>query len=287
MNHDMLCRMKVAIQGQAGSFHYIPAVEFFGKDVDIIACKTFKEVFEALESGQAERAIVGLENSLYGSINQSYDLLTQYRPYMIGESYVHVRFSLFTNPQFELKDVTSVFSQAPALAECRHYLAKHLPGVEQLEWNDTAASAEHVANNPDQPWGAICSYEAGQLHGLKEVASGIEDNTHNYTRFAVLSKTDISSKDADKTSIILKTSHQPGALARALTVFADAEINLSKLESRPIPGPSWQYIFYVDFEAAYDSKESISCLEQLRKQGNQVTILGSYKRGTLPNSATN
>ena len=274
--------MKIAIQGIAGSFHHAAAETLLSKEINLVPCQSFRQVFEAVSFTDIDRGLAAIENSLYGSINETYDLLQKYDNWIVGEVYEHVSFGLFSIPGAKLDDISDVYSQSPALAECREYLAKEVSWASQHEVYDTAAAAQLVADAGSNKKAAIASYKAAQLYGLVPVADHIEDNKHNYTRFILLSKHRVKLLDANKSSIILQTDHTSGALHKALGMFAKADINLSKIESRPIPDATWNYTFYIDYEAAIESPESVAVIEQLEQAGYTVTQLGSYQKANLP-----
>jgi len=271
--------MKVAIQGQENSFHSIAARKLFGDDADLIYCDTFKETFLALKNNKADRCVVAIENSLYGSINDVYDLLLKYRFWISAEVYEQISFYLFGTEQSSLSKITDVYSQSFALGETTDYFEANLPKANLHEYFDTAASAEMVAkeNNPNKA--SIASKSAGEALGLKILASNIETHHHNYTRFLALSKTEEPDSESNKTSITFRTSDTPGSLHAALGCFAKQQINLTKLESRPIVGEAWQYMYYVDYDSGVHSAKSEAALTELKKYATDIRILGSYKAG--------
>lgn len=268
--------MKVAIQGIAGSFHYEAAQKLLGTDIELVHCKTFQEVFAAVKEGKADRGVVAVENNLYGSINAVYRLLARSSVWVSGEVFLHIQQYLISATDRELSSIQRVLSQAPALAQCELWLEAHLPHAHLEETHDTAESVRSVVSQSDKPFAAIASKQAAELYGGKILAGPINDEPHNYTRFFLLTNEQEAVPHADKTSIILETGHQPGALYQALGAFADAGINLSKLDSHPIAGDSRRYAFYIDFEAGLDEQFNHPVLDTLRGQGCTVTILGSY-----------
>jgi prephenate dehydratase len=273
--------MKVAIQGQVGSYHHVAAQKFYGNDTTIVPCVSFREVFEMLASGHVDTAIVALENSLYGSLNETYDYLLDFKPTIIGEVYLHIQFNLFAVPGTNIEQITDVYSHPAALGECKEYLHDHLPWARTNEYHDTAAAAEYIAQEKNSSKAAIASKAAGELHDLEPIAEEIDDNKHNYTRFAVLSMQQKTIMDANKTSIILHTAHKPGALYAVLGIFKKHNANLTKIESRPLAGRDWNYVFYLDFECA-DSDVRRAIIEELHTQDQSCTILGSYLSGEMP-----
>lgn len=267
--------MKIAIQGQAGSFHAAAAQNWLGQAPDLVPCQTFKDVFEAVKSGQAEAGVVAMENSLYGSITEVYDLFERYGFPIIGEVHLPVHHQLIGFAGASLTDITHVYSQLPALAQCDNYLIDTLPNAERVEYHDTAQSVEYIKSHGDKHYAAIASAAAAELYNMAIIDQNIEDHSENYTRFLVVQPNATPPADANRTSLVLSTSHQPGALAQVLTEFANANINLSKLQSRPIIGSPWKYQFYLVVESAGQPLHAV--IDKVRNYGNTVKILGEYK----------
>ncbi|MEO5627413.1 MAG: prephenate dehydratase [Candidatus Saccharimonadales bacterium] len=268
---------KVAIQGEEASFHGIAAHQFFGNAIELVYCDTFSDTFAAVENGVADYAVCAIENSLFGSINQTYDLLVNYDFSIVGEVYLRIKQCLVTVPGASLSDITEVYSHPVALAQCGDYLDANLPNAKRLEYRDTAASIAQVKALQKKSVAGIGSQEAAEIYGMQVLAEEIETNQQNYTRFIVLESKPRVVSDADKTSLIVKTAHHPGALYDALGAFAKHGINLSKLQSRPIIGKAWHYIFYVDIEESAQHPNFELAIKELGQQDCQVTILGSYK----------
>lgn len=271
--------LKVAIQGQAASFHDIAARKFLGNDLEIVACDTFAQTFEALASGKSDRAVVAIENSLFGSINEVYDLLLAKKFWISGEIFLRISQCLIGLPGAKLSNLKEVHSHPVALAQCEDFLDQKLPNAERFEHHDTAGSVEMIKKLGDKTKAAIASAEAAKLHGLKILSEEIETNQQNYTRFVVLDKKHVETKSADKTSLVLVTGHKPGALYSALGSFAGRNMNLTKLQSRPVIGQAWHYMFYLDVSEGAHTKSFKEVITELRAEDCEVTILGSYKAG--------
>lgn len=269
--------MKVAIQGIAGSFHHEAAIKMLGPDIDLLPCHTFQQVFEAVKSGAVERGVVAIENSLHGSINAVYRLLSRNSVWVCGETTLHINQYLIAAEKLPLENIQTVLSQGPALAQCELWLEANMPHARLEETHDTAQSVQMVKNRGSEPLAAIAGKQAAELYGGAIIAGPINDDRHNYTRFFLLGKDKNHIAGATKTSIILETNHQPGALYDALGAFAKAGINLSKLDSHPIANDQKHYAFYVDFEAGLDDKLEHEIIDVLRGQGCSITVLGSYK----------
>ncbi len=273
----------IAIQGDVASFHDIAAKDFFGESSRAY-CDTFADTFAALADGRADNAVVAIENSLFGSINEVYDLLLKHSFSIIGEVYLRIDQCLIGLPGTKLEDVTTVYSHPVALAQCEAFLDENVPQALRSEYHDTAAAVKLVKEQGDAHAVAIAGKEAAELYGMEVLAENIETNKENYTRFVALSRTaPVVSGEESKTSLVLTTSHQPGALYQALGTFAKRSMNLSKLQSRPIIGKAWHYMFYVDVGGAATEPAFQEALVELKEQGCEVTLLGSYKSGLTPN----
>lgn len=269
--------MKIAIQGISGSFHHEAALKMYGSGIELSYCDNFQKVFEAVVSNKADRGVVAIENSLHGSINAVYRLLARNPLWVDGDTTLHIRQYLIAASKLPLESIQIVMSQAPAIAQCELWLDNNLPQARIEETHDTAESVKFVVEHAGEPLAAIAGKQAAETHGGTVIAGPINDDKHNYTRFVSLSRDKKYLKDATKTSIILETSHQPAALYHALGAFADAGINLSKLDSHPIANDQKHYSFYIDFEAALNQKLEHDVFDTLRGQGCKITVLGSYK----------
>lgn len=271
--------MTVAIQGDRASFHDIAAAQFFGDESARVFCDTFPDTFAALASDQADYALCAIENSLYGSINTVYDLLSSHHFSIVGEVYLRIEQCLIGTPHSTVDQVTEVYSHPVALAQCEEYLDSTLAQAKRMEYHDTAASVELVASTNNPSVAAIAGREAAALYGMKILAPSIETHSENYTRFVVLAKQSDSSPSANKTSLMITTDHTPGALYTALGCFGRRGINLTKLQSRPRPGAVWKYVFYADVAVGGQDTPCVEALAEMRTLGCQVTVLGSYRSG--------
>jgi prephenate dehydratase len=271
--------MKIVIQGAEASFHHIAANHYYGltddQTNDFVYADTFAAVFATLAANAADTAVVAIENSLYGSITSVYDLLQKYRFPIVGEVVEHIHQNLITFPDTKPADVRRIYSHPVALAQCAHYLAENFPEAEIIEHHDTAAAVEYIKMSGDHSSAAIAGSVAAKVHGMFILKAGIQDEPLNFTRFLVIDPHGSQRTDADKASIIITTSHEPGALHRALGVFADVGSNLTKLQSRPISGKVWKYQFYIDLEITPAALQI--AIELLALQECDVINLGSYK----------
>lgn len=273
--------MKVAIQGYAASFHSIAANRIFGDGTELVFCSTFREVFEQLAAGHVDYAVVATENSLYGSINEVYDLLLKHDLNIIGETYEEIGLHLLGLPGAELSNITDVYSQAPALGEAASFLDETLPKAERHEHADTALAAQAVRDWGVKTNAAIASQAAAKTYGLEVLAKNIETHPHNYTRFIALSLQPAVTDKTDKTSLVFRTPDKPGALYNVLGIFAKHNVNLTKLESRPIVGSAWNYMYYVDIETSTSSVVGKKVMDELPSVATDIRVLGSYKSGSV------
>lgn len=267
--------MKIAIQGLESSFHALAARQLFGEDSELMYCRNFNTVFETLASNQADQAVVAIENSLYGSINEVYDLLLKYNFWITHEAYEQINLQLLGPPGARLNAITDVYSQAPALAEAEAFLNSNLPNAEHHQHQDTALAAKEVAQWGDPKKAAIASMVAAQQYGLEILASNIETHPQNYTRFIALQAERSVNSQANKFTLTFRTKDAPGSLHAALGVFADHKANLTKIESRPIVGAAWQYMYYVDCSTT--AIEPI--MTDLPQHASHIRLLGAYRAG--------
>ncbi len=272
----------ISIQGEQASFHDIAANKFFNTESQRIFCQTFADTFKTLGEDSADYAVCAVENSLFGSINEVYDLLLKYRFSIVGEVYLRIEQCLVGLPGSQLSEISEVHSHPVALAQCEQYLDTQLPDTERLESHDTAGSVAMVAKLANPAIAAIAGKEAAELYNLEVLAHSIETNKQNYTRFIVLGQSSEPVIDANKTSLVLRTDHTPGALYAVLGSFAKRSINLTKLQSRPIIGKAWHYMFYLDVDAGIQDKRLQDAMTELSDQKCEATVIGSYVAGTMP-----
>lgn len=267
---------RVAFQGEPGAYGEIAALDYFPK-AKLLPAKSFQTVFETLESGKANFAVVPIENSIEGSINETYDLLLKTSTVVYGEIYQRIRHCLIANPGTSNSEITAAYSHPQALAQCRAYLQKK--GLEPIPTYDTAGAVKLVKQEKMMQAAAIASKRAANLYGMRILEESIEDKKNNYTRFLILSKAQSKPTGHDGTSIIFSVRHTPGALYDILKEFAKRRINLTKIESRPTKEVPWEYNFYVDFEGHSHDKEIRELIKAVKKKTLFIKILGSYKKG--------
>ena len=273
-------KTRVAFQGELGSYSEFVAHEYFDSNIDLVPKTTFADVFSAVKNEEVDRGVIPIENSLTGSIHENYDLFLEHDIVITGEIKLRVVHNLMVKPGTCLSDVRRVYSHPQALSQCKDFLSG-IDNVELFSVYDTAGAARRIKESGKKEDAAIASEQAAFDYGLEIIKSGIESNHMNFTRFLVLSKELDEVADDSKTSIVFSTKNIPGALFKSLSVFALRDIDLYKIESRPIPGSPWEYLFYLDFDGDIRqdvSKKAILHLEEIAKF---LKFLGSYKKGDV------
>ena len=274
-----MMNQKISIQGFEGSFHQVAAQQFFGKDVEIICCATFREVVKiAADKNKSDGGVMAIENSLAGSILPNYNLLQKSHLKIVGEIYLQIKQNLLVNPGVQLGDISEVHSHPMALLQCTDYLEKY--NWKLIETEDTALSAKHIHQHRSKHVAAVASKLAAQLYQLDIIAPNIHTLKNNYTRFLVL-ETPESAKDingANKASVNFQTDHSKGSLAKVLTKISDGDINLSKLQSLPIPGSDWKYSFHADLEFS-NLEQFNKVIKDIQPITEALRIYGVYKKG--------
>lgn len=269
----------VSIQGYEGSFHQMAARQYFGNDVAILPCATFREVVKlATDSTKSNGGIMAIENSIAGSILPNYNLIQHANLQITGEVYLHISQNLMVNKGIDLTDIREVHTHPMALLQCIQFLEKY--NWKLVETDDTALSAKHIHQHHSRHIAAIAGKLAADLYNLDIIAPDIQTQQNNYTRFLVLQTTGNfeQAKDANKASVTFCTDHSKGSLAKVLAVIAEDDINLSKLQSMPIPDSAWQYMFYADMEFEnYTRFEKV--IELMKSKTQSLKILGIYKNG--------
>jgi len=264
----------VSFQGEHGAYSELAAQFLFGESIQTKPCKTLKQVLRSVEDGSVEFGVLPAENSLEGSVNQTYDLLLQTSLKICAEVKLRVSHCLLALPGSELGDIRAVYSHPQALAQCSAFLESLQIVGEPIY--DIAGSAKLIREKNMRESAAIASERAAALYGLEILRRGIEDFPENLTRFLVISENEAARTGRDKTSIVFGTKHSPGSLHRALSELATRGINLTKIESRPIRGTPWEYHFFVDFEGHRTDPTCSDALKALEKSTIFLKILGSY-----------
>lgn len=268
--------MQVAIQGELGSFSHEAAGKVFS-EATILPCTLSADVFRALSQKEVDAAVIPIENSLAGSVVEHYDLLLDNDVAIESESLLRIRHNLIVVPGSSLERVQSVYSHPVALAQCRRFFEQH-PEVEAIPFYDTAGSVKQLMELRDRSTAAIASARAAECYGGEILAADIEDNAENYTRFFVIRRRDdvLRNPNADKVSLAFTVENRPGTLVAALEVFASQGTNLTKIESRPVQGKPWQYVFYVDYQLSTQIRADIA-FDLLRQHCSMVKELGRYQ----------
>jgi prephenate dehydratase len=265
--------VRLAYQGEPGAYSEAAALLYGGADVERLACKSFDEVFSAVVDHRATHGIVPLENSIGGTIHRNYDLLLDHELSITGEVELDVVHCLLALPGTKLDEVNLVYSHPQALAQCERYLRDLDVKVEAIY--DTAGGAKLVADKREPSTAALASVRAAEVFGLEILQEAVQDYDYNITRFAIVGGS--QPKNGDKTTIVFALPSTPGALFKSLSVFALRDINLTKLESRPIPGRPWEYIFYLELAARRDDLACARALTHLAEFAKWTRVLGTYK----------
>jgi prephenate dehydratase len=272
---------KVTIQGYEGSFHQVAARQFFGKNVEVIPCATFKEVVQIGEDAkQSDGAVMAMENSIAGSILPNYNLLQKSKLQVIGEVYLSISQNLLVYPGVKLEEIKEVHSHPMAILQCLDYLEDQ--AWKLVESEDTALSAKQIRQHKRKNIAAIASKLAAQLYDLDVITPDIHTLKNNITRFLIMvpAKQKMEIADADKASIYFQTDHSKGILSKVLAKIAKGGANLSKLQSMPIPGSTFKYGFYADIE--FEQKKQLDhLLTELKLMTNSFKVFGIYKKGKV------
>lgn len=272
--------MTVAYQGERGAFSESAARRLLGATIQARPCRTFEAMFAAVRDGEADCCVAPIENSLAGSIHRNYDLLLDSGLTIRGETNLRIVHSLIAPPDVPLAHVRRVYSHPVALAQCTRFLAAN-PDIEAEAVHDTAGAVRMIMERGRQDEAAIASSDAAAIYGATVVVGGIEDHPQNFTRFLLLASPDraLTPKETGerwKTSIVFRVPNRPGGLFRALGAFAIHEIDLTKIESRPVEGRPWEYSFHLDLIGRQDDPKVAQALENLRTMAETVTVFGSY-----------
>ncbi len=271
---------KVAFQGVRGAYSESAIYSFFGPETETLSCSSLRDMFEGVESGQADAALLPVENALIGSMPQAYELLMERDLRIQAEVILRIRHTLMATPGTKLEDLRRVRSTAQSLNQCEKFIEAN--NLERLSSFDTASSARDLAANPEKDLGVIASQLAAEIYKLDVLQKEIEDAPFNYTRFFLLGNEDPPRAQRSKTSLIFAARHLPGSLYSCLSEFAERNINLTKLESRPRRNRPWQYLFYLDFEGHWQDERSEAALLGLLRKAGFVKMLGSYPAATTP-----
>ena len=267
---------KIAIQGVHGCFHEQAARLYYGNDIDVLECLSFEDLFTGLSEKKANGAVMAIENTVAGGLLPNYSLLHKYGKPVVGEVFLRIQQNLMAMPGQTIADIREVHSHYMAIAQTREFF-KQYPHIKLIESEDTAKSAAEIAREGRMNTGAIASALAADLFGLEILQEGIETHKQNFTRFLVLDdQVQLKPEEINKASICFTLSHQTGKLSQVLSIFSFYDLNLTKIQSLPIPGREWQYFFYVDlkFDRYERYREAIRAVTPLTQD---ITVMGEYK----------
>lgn len=271
--------MRIAFQGEAGAYSEAAALKF-SAGAETMACPAFEDVFQAVEGGRAACGVLPIENSIGGTIHRNYDLLVQHELKIVGEVELQVIHSLCALPGTRIEDVKQIYSHPQALAQCDRFL-RSLPGIEIIATYDTAGSAKIIRDRNLPTTAAVASERAAEIFGLDVLKRSIQDHADNVTRFLVVTRSAAAAevmgkKDANKTTVVFTLPNTPGSLFKALSVFALRDIDVTKVESRPIPGRPWEYLFYLDLAVGSHEFRCARALMHLAEFAPSMKSFGSY-----------
>lgn len=281
----MAKRIRAAFQGERGAFSEQAARQLLGDRVGFLPCQRFEDVFRNLAKGEADAAVVPIENTLHGSVHENYDHLLHHDLPIVGETQVRIVHNLIAPPGIPFRRIRRVYSHPVALNQCLRFFADH-PSIEREAYYDTAGSVKRVMEERAPDAAAIASDRAAEIYGAEILRRSIEDDRQNYTRFFLLRRPgDVPKrrgalgKTAWKTSLVFSVRNAPGALFRSLAVFALRDVSLAKIESRPLRGKPWEYLFYLDFIGNVEDAAVSNALGHLRELADSVRVLGCYPQG--------
>ena len=275
--------MKIAFQGEPGAYSEQAVFNYYG-EVETLPCESFDVMFDSVVLGKSDLALAPIENSLAGSIHQNYDLLLYHDLHIVGEYLLRVQHCLIANPGVKKEDVRKAISHPQALGQCAAYLRSH--GIKPEQVYDTAGSVKLLKESGARDVAAIASKRAAEIYEMQILEEGIEDNQENYTRFLAVGREAIvpaalsgsKGEGEAKTSIVFTLKNVPGSLFKAMSVFALRDIDLTKIESRPLQGKPWEYLFYIDFIGSTENETVRRALDHLGEYAVMLRILGSYPR---------
>ena len=283
--------MRVAFQGELGAFSQQAARQLLGEEIEVVPCQRFDEMFQAVSAGKADAAAVPIENTLHGSVHENYDHLLHFELPIVGETNVRIVHNLIAMPGVPFKAIKKVYSHPVAINQCLKFFAAH-PEMERTPFYDTAGSVKMLAEEKRSDAAAIASSVAAEIYGAHILRKSIEDDRQNFTRFFLLRRPGkpkgamaraetarMSAAKEWKTSVVFTTRNSSGALFRAMSAFALRDLSLAKIESRPLRGKPWEYLFYLDFLGKADDEKSKRALAHLGEIADFLRVLGSYPKG--------
>ena len=268
---------KISFQGEHGAYSETSARRFFKNDIEAVPCRTFHDALNETESGHSDYAVLPVENSIEGSVGQSFDAILLSNLHAVGEIYLEIHHCLISNGKID--EINTVYSHPQALGQCSDFIQKN--SLNTVPTYDTAGSVKIIKDLNEKNIAAIASKNAAEIYNMSIIQEEIENEPDNVTRFLIFSKQQTESTTNDKTSIIFSINHEPGTLYEIIKEFSNNNINLTKIESRPKKETSWEYNFYVDFEGHRNNPKILELLDELKDETLFMKVLGSYKTGEL------
>ena len=267
--------VRVVFQGTEGAYGQAAMKAYFGNDCNCFHVRTFRDAMEAIEEGAADYAVLPIENSTAGAVNEVYDLLVEFENYIVGETFLPITHTLAGLPGAKLSDIERVYSKAEALMQTARFLDEH-PDWQQISVANTAVAAKKILEDADARQAAVCSAYAAEVYGLEILDDNINNENNNTTRFIVVTNQKVFSRTAEKISICFEVPHESGSLYHLLSHFIYNDLNMTKIESRPIEGRNWEYRFFIDFEGNLAEPAVKNAIRGLREESRNLRILGNY-----------
>ena len=275
VNDFVVPNARIVFQGVEGAYSQQAMMEYFGNACDSFHVETWKDAMEAIQNGEADYAVLPIENSTAGIVSENYDLLVEYDNYIVGEQVIQIKHALLGIPDAKLDDITTVYSHPQALMQCSDFLYEH-SDWEKISLKNTAVSAKKVMEEKDKTHAAIASTLTAELYGLKVLDDTIANTQNNATRFIIVTNKKICSKNANNVSVCFEVAHESGSLYHMLSHFIYNNINMTNIQSRPIKGKNWEYRFFVDFEGRLEDTGVINALRGIKEEATSMKILGTY-----------
>nr|WP_296267478.1 prephenate dehydratase [uncultured Merdimonas sp.] len=266
---------RIVFPGTEGAYSQAATRHYFGEECNCFYVQTFREAMEAIEEGAADFAVLPIENSTAGAVDEMYDLLVEFENFIVGETIIPIEHTLAGLPGTELSDIRRVYSKGVALMQASRFLSEHRDW-QQISVANTAIAAQKILEDQDKSQAAVCSAYAAEVHGLTVLKDQINDDPDNSTRFIIVTNQKIFLKDADKISICFELPHTSGSLYHLLSHFIYNDLNMTKIESRPVKGRNWEYRFFIDFEGNLEDAAVKNAIRGLREESQNLRILGNY-----------
>lgn len=266
--------VRVVFQGAEGAYSQAAMMQYFGEQINSFHVETFRDAMMAIEEGSADFAVLPIENSTAGIVSEIYDLLVEFENYIVGEQIIKVEHCLMAVPGTELSDIKTVYSHPQSLMQSARFLNQY--GWQQISMQNNAFAAKKVSGDQDKSQAAVAGEHAAKLYGLEVLKKGINQSSTNSTRFIVVTNQKIFRKDAEKVSICFEVAHESGSLYHMLSHFIYNNLNMNRIESRPIEGRNWEYRFFIDFEGNLSDSSVKNALRGLREEARNMRILGNY-----------